>query len=135
MDGISDITRVNDMIDELKKHNVGLQSDDAFEQAQSMILGHPLIQETDLSPAEKEIRTMGLRMNSMIRDMSALQHQVKSMRELLTVRLAQPVQAPEPVPVAPQEAPVEHPKTETQEKLDANAFDPSVENIFYCGNK
>ncbi len=159
MEGVQDITRVNNMISVLKEHNLGLPNDQAYDQAQSMVLGEKLTQESELTQSEREVQALYNQVNSMRQEMAELQETSRKEIQKLNIQMAsfnQQLQdavraavaahtsrPPEPAPPKPEPVPeqqqtLHEPKEEPQQPAaepEEPGFDPSVESIFYCGNK
>ena len=147
MEGVQDITKVNRMISELKKHNIGMTSDTAYDRAQAMMLGRPLTDENMLTPVEQDVRSMGFRMDALTQNVVELQKQVIALQGRLQDAISLAVAAQETASrrvvqsaPAPPQAASAAPRNDAQKKSGGDrrsddGYDVSVENIFYYGKK
>ncbi|MBI3034592.1 hypothetical protein HYY72_05530 [Candidatus Woesearchaeota archaeon] len=148
--GVEEIQKINNLAKELLKHHIASSSEDAYARAELMVKGEPQKENND-SEVNKELRMLGLKMNSLYSELVSLQHEVKGMKdEIAYIKnklQSEAFQRPSaPIQQAAQhhEEPGEH--AETQKVQDApkktegrsrtgdySEKDVEIEKFFYYG--
>ena len=123
--GIEEIQKINTLAKELLKHHIASSSEDAYAQAELAVRGEaPKVSKED--EINKELRMIGLKMNSLYSDMYNMQQEMKSVKEelssvkrLLLSRPAAPEQRVEPKVIQQEAAVVSQARIELQQPKTA----------------
>lgn len=151
---MEEVQKINILTKELRKHHIAESSEDAFAQAELMVKGqaHDTSKEDEVN---RELRSIGLKINSLYSDIVSLQLELKAVKEgmaslnrKLDSRIqAQPIERPaqptsQQVPIkvtasaTPEQVAEPAKKSETRLRTgDYTEKDVNVEKFFYYGKK
>ncbi len=150
---MEEVQKINTLTKELRKHHIAESSEDAFAQAELMVKGqaHDTSKEDEVN---RELRSIGLKINSLYSDIVSLQLELKAVKEGMaslnrklervqaqpTERGAQPTSQQVPIKVTASATPeqVAEPAKKSETRLrtgDYTEKDVNVEKFFYYGKK
>ncbi|MBI4438670.1 hypothetical protein HY640_01935 [Candidatus Woesearchaeota archaeon] len=154
--GVEEIQKINNLAKELMKHQLASSSEEAYVKAELMVKGEaPKVTRED--EVNRELRTLGMNMNSLYNELVKLQHEFKSFREefsdikrrvenMIPVQQAQQAQQAAPAERTGEREPQQPTHTETASQPsdkkqtvrprtgDYSEKDVAVEKFFYFGN-
>ena len=159
--GVEEIQKINNLAKELLKHHIASSSEEAFLKAEVMVKGEPQAENKE-DEVNREIRVLGLKLNSVYSEMMGMQAEIKSLKEEMVsfrrrVESAQVAQAaqiqrqetqrqemPRPQPGTSAQNAESVPRQETEQpkptpnRLRTGEYtekDVQVEKFFYFGTK
>ncbi|MBI2133386.1 hypothetical protein HYU11_01750 [Candidatus Woesearchaeota archaeon] len=143
--GVEEVQKINSLAKELLKHHIASSSEDAYVQAELMVKGEaPKVNRED--EVNRDLRMLGLKLNSMYNEIVALQAEIKGLKDEMTsikkkIESFRVVEQPraEPVHQPPNEQQAIPPaKTEQASRPrtgDYQEKDVQIEKFFYYGKK
>ena len=78
--GVEEVQKINNLAKELLKHHIASSSEDAYAQAEKMIKGEPHKEGME-DETNRELRMLGLKLNSLYSELVSTQQELKGMKE------------------------------------------------------